>query len=973
MLKLFALMLMSFILVSCGGGKSTATLSISRGMLFANTTFSGGIYISGLKADGSESFLATITSGNSTNVSISQGTWNFKVIAWDGGGVMQGTPYCKFVNSFEHTTEGAQLDITTTNAECFMTNIASSSQLQTANSYKALALNTCGAMYNSTDTSLLSILPSFNPCGSYPAEFRKTHGYFKLHLFNQTPAGIRTAVAASTCLTAQSNNPVQFPNRVPVTVKFYKDSGCTQEVDEYIFKRGFDFNLSSIRTLNDFDWQVTSDSAYYFVTIASGASKRGTTAFHTETPIFKCMEGGSPVPCTKLPTATAATYYLDPNTYAVIKIPNLSCVAPTFTGLTATYHSCHNFNGSAYVGLTVNNTSPVNGTMNFNGSSFSLKVGNTTAGLSSDRVRDAYKTMKRTLGVRNSSDLDNSLQDDFDEDDDLNLGLLSSAIFELSPMGAGGTFFDYFSQCSTAPLSQIPRSYVKKGVTYTVALSGITGMSPGFTSRADEPEFMTPELHYNRRIVVRKFVGPSYTTEKVIDFSCDSFDTAIPDYVTNSAQVRNGKLEEQKTYLVNDNTVTLKKIIFWNTSSSDTGRFDVYRSKSYVNSSSTIQKLERNFYRVTKSFTDSYNHFKVHGMNYLAVRDGSSYDESVIVNEVDGKDNSGVMNYSHKRALDIKAENGTIGNIFDNIYARELDQIRYGYHQPADEVEQSKVSSAGSNFVQARRVGSNFEIRYAYSGLINDQSEAFTPDNIATDISDDGTKMIVATNNMSTIHYYYIDNGVVSTSGTFSATSDPSDIKVGVLNDGTWVVGYIESGTDLLTWNKNGTSFSSPYGTYVHKSLDIVKTTSEIYLNFIRGTGSMQYLELCKSNGACNGYASRVSASPFTYSSIYNVSGNFVATYIHNSILNTLEVSSSTLFGGTQIQPTQVRYFSPYLNTNYTDLNSSTVLRSSAGTLVETSYPFYNPTLLNFQMKPRYLKQAIFESHFTSGFSNLTN
>lgn len=965
---------MSFILVSCGGGKSTATLSISRGMLFSNTAFSGGIYITGLKADGSESFLATITSGNSTNVTISKGTWDFKVIAWDGAGVMQGTPYCKFVNDFEHSTEGAQLDITTSNAECFMTNISGTSQHLSANSFKSLVLNTCGAMYDGTDSSLLTVSGYFNPCtqGNYPSEYRNTYGYYKLHLFNQTSAGIRTAVAASTCLTAQSNSSVQFPSRVPVTVKFYKDSGCSQEVDEYIFKKGLDFGLSSIRSVNDFDWQVTSDSVSYFVTMANGASKRGTTAFHTETPIFKCMEGGSLVPCPKLPSATASTYYLDPNTYAVIKIPNLSCVAPTFTGLTATYHSCHNFNGSAYVGLTVNSTSPVNGTMNFNGSTFTLKVGNTTAGFSSDRVRDAYKTMKRTLGVRNSSGLENSLQDDFDEDDDFNLGQLGSAVFELSPMGAGGTFFDYFSQCSVSPLSQITRSYVKKGVSYSVALSGINGQSPGFTSRADEPEFMTPEVHYNRRLVIRKLVGPSYTTEKVIDFSCDNINTGIHDYVTNSAQVRNGKLEEQKTYLVNDNTVTLKKIVFWNTSSSDTGRFDVYRSKSYVNSSSTIQKLERNFYRVTKSVTDSYNHFKIHGMSYLAARDGASYDESVIVSEVDGKDNAGVMNYSHKRGLDIKAENGTLGNIFDTTYARELNQIRYGYHQPADEVEQSKVSSVGSNFVQARRVGSNFEIRFTNSGVISDLTEAFTPDNIATDISDDGTKIFVATNQMSTIHYYYINNGFV-TSGTITAVSDPSDIKVGVLNDGTWVIGYIESGTNLLTWNKNGTFHPSPYGSYDHKSLDIVKTTSEIYLNFIRASSTMQYVELCKSSGACNGYASRVSASPFTYASLHNVSGNFVATYIHDGILNTTEVSASTLFSGTQNQPVQIRHFSPYLNTNYTDLNSNAVLRSSPGTLVETSYPFYNPTMLNFQMKPNYLKQAVFDSHFTSGFSALTN
>jgi len=113
-LKLLALLLMTFILVSCGGGKSTATLSISRGMLLGNTSFSGGIYITGEKSDGSESFTAAIPSGNSTNVTITFGNWNFKVVGWDGSGVMGGTAYCKYVPNYSFTTEGQALEITTT-------------------------------------------------------------------------------------------------------------------------------------------------------------------------------------------------------------------------------------------------------------------------------------------------------------------------------------------------------------------------------------------------------------------------------------------------------------------------------------------------------------------------------------------------------------------------------------------------------------------------------------------------------------------------------------------------------------------------------------------------------------------------------------------------------------------------------------------------------------------------------------------
>lgn len=981
MLKLFVLMLMTFILVSCGGGKSTATLSISRGMVFGNTSFSGGIYITGEKVGGTETFSAAITTGNQTSVSIPFGNWNFKVVGWDGGGVMSGTAYCKYVPNYSFTTEGQALEITTTATECFSdSNISATSQQVTANvgPYKDFIINTCGALYGPSNTSLLHAYGAFNPCDSYPVEFKKTYPYFQFHLVNQTVGGSRTPGIVSGCLGTQVGQNVLFPNRLPVTIKFYKDAGCTTELDEYVFKKALDFSQSPTREANSFDWSVTSDTVHYFVTVATGPSKRGTTAFHSETPVFKCSESGALVPCTKFPTTAANTYYLDLDTYAVVRIPQGTCGTITSTGVSIITYSCDVYNGSAYVGLRSLLTTPATGSMSMNGVSYTVKVGNSA--FSQDRIRDAYKTMKRTLGYRNTSSLNDSLADDFDEEDNEKVGILDSAIFDLSPMGSGGVFFDYFNQCSTGALTPVTRSYVKNGITYSVSLSGISGAVSGFTAHNDDPEFIGTETRFNRRIIVRKLLGGSLTTEKIIDVSCDNDTTSPINYVSTSAQTRNGRIEEQRSWLLNTKTVNLKKIILWNTSSSNTARFDVYKTKSYY-IGTTPQKIERNFYRVAKSLSDTTNHFKVHGMTYITVREGSAFNESILVSEVDGKDTSGTVTYSHKRGMDLKLEAGTIGTIFDTTFAAEMNKVRFGYHINADEQEQASTSSVGQNFVQAKKdptYPNYLQIRYTDSGTIASQTESFVPDNIATDISPDGTKKIVAANYQNTIHYYYISNSIV-TPGTITATNDPQDIKVGIRDDGAWVVSYIDSVDKKVYWkNSSTTTYSSPYALpYESKGLSVVKDSSQFYLHFRRTNNNIShYIEICKaSNGACNGYTSRLTlgSTEFTYASLVNSAGTLHATYINNGTLFTNIVDPGTLYAPSEAQPTQVRKFLPFLSANYTPLDSTTALRATAGTNIDIDFPYYSPTMPNFEMKPSHLKPAFFDAFFSSTFATQTN
>ena len=990
MFKFFTLVLMTLLLASCGGGgQGTASLSITRGFLLGNTSFSGGVYITGEKVGGGESFAAAVTAGNTANVTINFGNWNIKVVGWDGGTIQTGTPYCKYVSNFAFTTAGQQLEITTTTADCFDgTNISGTNQHQSANTFKDLLVYTCGAQFNSSYSNQTTVWGYADGCaqGNYLIEYQKKYQYYKVHLENETNTGVRTPGIASTCLSAQTlGQAVKLPNRVPVTLKFYAESSCVNEIDSFRFKKGLDFSLSEGRGIDKFDWSVTADSVTFFVSLPTGASKRSTTAFHTELPQFKCLDTGALVPCGILPPATAQTYYLDPNKFAVIKLPNVNCGAIAPSGITLTNYFCENFKGSAYLGLKVTTVSPINGSFTMNGTTYQLKVGNTGT-YNQDEVREAYKLLKRTVGFRNVSNFDLSLADDFDEEENEQLGGLSSAIYDISAMGAGGVFYDYYNQCTTGAIASETRTFYKNGIQYTASLSAISGLTPAYIAKAEQPDYQTDEARFNRRLIVRKLVGPSLTTEKIIDISCDTIHTGTLSYNINEAQVRTGKMEEQRSYKIGTKDYIIKRRILWNTASSDTGRFDVYRSKE-IFIGSTPQTKERNFYRVTKAKSDNYNHFKAHGMTYLSVRDGSAFDETIIVNEVDGKENAGDMNYSHKQLLSLKVEDTTVGTIFEKTFISELNKIRYGYTPQRDEQEETKVSAVGNDFIQVRQKNSTeVEVRYTTSSNIQSQTYTHLADLIASDISDDGLQKIGAYYYLNTIYFYtFIDGNflthTISSTDAPSLVDDPTDLKVGILNDGTFIVTFLDgaSTNPQVHWQIDGGTVSdSPYTTYRHLSLDLTKNTNLFFLNINRTNGSFnQELHLCKVNSvtSCgfNMYASKNAASPYTYSKVRYSSSYIEATYEHSSLIQQSQVTIGTIFtAGTQFDHTN-KALKLFQASKYHPFTSTQVFRTSTGLQIDSDYPYFRPTITNFTMMPANLKEALFNTHFTSGFSNITN
>jgi len=58
---------------------------------------------------------------------------------------------------------------------------------------------------------------------------------------------------------------------------------------------------------------------------------------------------------------------------------------------------------------------------------------------------------------------------------------------------------------------------------------------------------------------------------------------------------------------------------------------------------------------------------------------------------------------------------------------------------------------------------------------------------------------------------------------------------------------------------------------------------------------------------------------------------------------------------------------------NYTPLDSTTALRATAGTNIDIDFPYYGPTMPNFEMKPSHLKPAFFDAFFSSAFATQTN
>ncbi len=106
------------ILAGCAakGEKTSAELKLFSGQL-AISSYTGGVMLWGSSTDGQNAFGKLLTS-NTFEIELSNGTWNFVAIGWDGGTQMTGTPHCAAAKAIELGGEAVAVDLSLSNSNC---------------------------------------------------------------------------------------------------------------------------------------------------------------------------------------------------------------------------------------------------------------------------------------------------------------------------------------------------------------------------------------------------------------------------------------------------------------------------------------------------------------------------------------------------------------------------------------------------------------------------------------------------------------------------------------------------------------------------------------------------------------------------------------------------------------------------------------------------------------------------------------
>ena len=121
MRAIFLILLGSLLLTSCGGkaGKTEATLTLFQSKIAGLGSDADGSLMLWGKGPATEWGKTVDPNGGEIVLELTNGSWTFWAVAWDGGSNMQGIPRCAIANtSFDGGA--ANVDLTLSNANCEM-------------------------------------------------------------------------------------------------------------------------------------------------------------------------------------------------------------------------------------------------------------------------------------------------------------------------------------------------------------------------------------------------------------------------------------------------------------------------------------------------------------------------------------------------------------------------------------------------------------------------------------------------------------------------------------------------------------------------------------------------------------------------------------------------------------------------------------------------------------------------------------
>ncbi len=807
-MKSVILGLMLLIFFGCSRQKTTAKLEIALGFASTNSSFDGGLFIHGKNSASGEEFSFALAAQTSTSIDLNYGVWDIRIVGWDNtANLFEGDVLCAS-EKIDFKKEEQRVAIQVTNAKCnnavfagtdFITN--NSGQI----TFAALDVQTCGALYDTTNVTQLAPAGTPRSCNSYPKEFQKQAKGISYTLHNKLPNGQLTAGLTSGCIAQSAGTFVtskRLPTKIPITINFFDGQDClgTSSLGKLHFPQGIENNLSRVEQGHDAILHPTAK----VLQLALPISKRGTTPFLTERPFLSC-NSNLPQKCMQLPLLPTGFDFVfkSGQTYTIRFPAALNCNSLSFTSDDLDSNGdgeilydgyCENVGNETLLGIQVaQHAASVSISLNIDGQTYT--------GLIDQNPYAVYEHIVPYLGFNKMpGDISGSIyQSNKDEDDDKAEGILGNISELLSPIYAGGLFWD--TTCTSAPLpTPVTRSVAKwedgEEKIFTVTLTNPPNINTPRYINSSNPKSTTDVKTFHRRLILREFMGSAvgYKTTNIMDLACDGLDAL--DITSGNANLRIGRLEEfHDEFDFNDSERRIeRKLIYWNTNSLSESRFEVYQHDYLENTLyNKVIREKTSFARVEKlpnatSFesalrlTELSYHYHLNGAQTIADSSDDSHFEEVKHKQFDILNDQFTLLDMGEIAL------GTgYGHVFNgSMFLHEKNRIRYGVQNvdnrvislPDGKFLHAYVPDLSTNLVIDRFDGTSYMSHtVADSNIIQ----------VTPDLSPDGTKAIVAatTNSGITLNLF---NGTNWIKNTISFPQGVSTINAAILNNGEYMI-----------------------------------------------------------------------------------------------------------------------------------------------------------------------------------------
>lgn len=652
-------------LAGCGaGGTTSATLEVSRAFATTNTTFGGGLIISGKNLSTGKSFSQGLTASKEFRTSLEKGKWKIVAVGWDGGGssgtekLFAGVPYCGSVEAdLSSDQETVNLTINTTNCnqpEFTGGFVDGSGQLRIFG-----GIITCNTFLNPTVGPSSSgainthyVAPGTGTdyfCSGIAPDLQSEVKAVKIHAINKLPGQVIDNLGMNTgCMQGLSspNHSVIYPSNasnpygvgyelrlplsnVPFVVTTYKDTTCTEQLATYPFKEGIVAGNPAA-----FDHLVHDRGSMDVKLLLPGNDmRRAKSALVNLMPFFKRYNSGTPEKFETVPSNYSSLGYpaFNGETKKIVMEEESDCgdsfgysgnITATCSDLGDRVEITYTGTGVGAGDFTFYNPGPVARRTVY------LNVEESTF---TPILYHSQKELIRLLGD-SGTDSNDTFFDFNKHDDDKKYGVLSLARQMLSASGAGGVLgipddsLSFTQACNNLIADKtvtIFNYHEMKFESYRVNIhnskvSGPTNyMCRTGTLSASDCDTTTGALGFKKRMLIYDHKQSTITPAITMEFSCTG-------YV--------GRLESnfiRSESLFRTNT---KKIVSWNTqtdSSLAQQRIEFMEwstNERLVSTTWTLQVDERRMGRLQKNATDNYDAWIY---RFAAVKGASNFAQQV--------------------------------------------------------------------------------------------------------------------------------------------------------------------------------------------------------------------------------------------------------------------------------------------------------------------------------------------------------